>query len=690
MEINGKKILICDCEGTIPLDKKLMSKACGGGQVQINTHLCRSQLDNFSKAAGEKKPIVVGCTQEAPLFVETAEKIDSEANIAYVNIRERAGWSKEGDQSNPKIAALIAESTLEAPLATSVSMTSGGSILVAGDNENVIELAQQISNRLDVTCIIKDVKNVMPPRLIEFPIFAGTVKSVNGHLGAFETTVDQYSPLQVSSRSTFQLGATLSDGIKLDFDLVLHISSGTPLVQAPEKRDGYFHGEPNNTVQIQKALFELTDLVGEFEKPRYIKYDPNICVHARSKQTGCTRCLDECPTGAITSSEDEVNIDPYICAGCGNCASVCPTGAAKYELPSGNFLYERLQLLLNTYKENGGINPALLVHDTSYGEDLINTLARTGSGLPSNVLPFAVNEVTQIGVDFMAAALGFGANEILIIVNPNKMDETITLEGQIGLLEAVTSAQGYGQNRVSILDQPDPSTLIERLYKKKGLEPIAQGEFVALGGKREIINLAFSHLFENAPTPTEIVELPEGAPFGTINVKTNSCTLCLSCVTACPTGALKDNPDKPQFTFTETSCVQCGLCKTICPESVISLKPRYNFKSEARSEQIVKEEEPFKCVKCGEPFGVKSSIEKMAEKLSSHSMYSEGQALDRIKMCPDCRVVDMFDEPNTPMAGGLRPKIRTTDDYLREREELREEANNFIKDKGLEKGEEKI
>ena len=80
----------------------------------------------------------------------------------------------------------------------------------------------------------------------------------------------------------------------------------------------------------------------------------------------------------------------------------------------------------------------------------------------------------------------------------------------------------------------------------------------------------------------------------------------------------------------------------------------------------------------------------MAEKLSSHSMYSEGQALDRIKMCPDCRVVDMFDEPNTPMAGGLRPKIRTTDDYLRESEELREEANNFIKDKGLEKGEEKI
>ena len=68
-------------------------------------------------------------------------------------------------------------------------------------------------------------------------------------------------------------------------------------------------------------------------------------------------------------------------------------------------------------------------------------------------------------------------------------------------------------------------------------------------------------------------------------------------------------------------------------------------------------------------------------------MFSDGNAIDRIKMCPDCRVVDVFDEPDTPMAGGPRPQIRTTDGYLKERDELREEAGEFIKEQGLDQSE---
>ncbi len=690
MKINDKNVLVCDCEGTIKFDKKALSKVFKGMDLEINTHLCRSQIENFSKSVSEGKPMVVACTQEAPFFIETAAEIEPSTNVSYTNIRERAGWSDDAKGSLPKIKALLTESTLDAPLATSVSMTSEGSVLVYGDDEIALEIAKQLSSRLNVTCIIKDTKDVMPPRLMDLPVFVGTISSLSGHLGAFEAIVDKYAPVQVSSRTNFEMGQQKTDGVKLNADLVVDVSTDEALVTAPEKRDGYFHPDIGNPMLVQKALFEITDLVGEFEKPRYIKYDPEICVHARSTQVGCSRCLDVCPTGAITSGNDEVVINPYICAGCGSCASVCPTGAAKYELPAGNFIYERLKLLLDTYSESGGENAILLVHDTRHGEDMISVMARMGRGLPANVLPFAVNEVTQIGFDFMSVALGYGAEKIYILTGPGNVGETDGLLGQIDLIEAISSGLSYGENRVSIIDLIDPDALAEVLYDKFDLPPMAKGDFIAMGGKREIVNLAVNHLHEHAPSPVDLVALPTGAPFGTIEVNTDGCTLCLSCVSACPTGALKDNPDAPQFTFTETNCVQCGLCKTICPESVITLKPRYNFTDEGRSAKIVKEEDPFECVKCGKPFGVKSSISKMVEQLTGHSMFSDENALDRIKMCPDCRVVDIFDEPDTPLAGAPRPKTRTAEDYLKERDELREEAGDFIKEQGLDRSEDEV
>ena len=690
MKINDKNVLVCDCEETIKFDKKALSKVFKGMDLEINTHLCRSQIENFSKSVSEGKPMVVACTQEAPFFIETAAEIEPSTNVAYTNIRERAGWSDDAKGSLPKIRALLTESTLDAPLATSVSMTSEGSVLVYGDDEIALEIAKQLSSRLNVTCIIKDTTDVMPPRLMDLPVFVGTISSLSGHLGAFEAIVDKYAPVQVSSRTNFEMGQQKTDGVKLNTDLVVDVSTDEALVTAPEKRDGYFHPDIGNPMLVQKALFEITDLVGEFEKPRYIKYDPEICVHARSTQVGCSRCLDVCPTGAITSGNDEVVINPYICAGCGSCASVCPTGAAKYELPAGNFIYERLKLLLDTYSETGGENAILLVHDTRHGEDMISVMARMGRGLPANVLPFAVNEVTQIGFDFMSVALGYGAEKIYILTGPGNVGETDGLLGQIDLIEAISSGLSYGENRVSIIDLIDPDALAEVLYDKFDLPPMAKGDFIAMGGKREIVNLAVNHLHEHAPSPVDLVALPTGAPFGTIEVNADGCTLCLSCVSACPTGALKDNPDAPQFTFTETNCVQCGLCKTICPESVITLKPRYNFTDEGRSAKIVKEEDPFECVKCGKPFGVKSSISKMVEQLTGHSMFSDENALDRIKMCPDCRVVDIFDEPDTPLAGAPKPKTRTAEDYLKERDELREEAGDFIKEQGLDRSEDEV
>jgi ferredoxin len=112
-----------------------------------------------------------------------------------------------------------------------------------------------------------------------------------------------------------------------------------------------------------------------------------------------------------------------------------------------------------------------------------------------------------------------------------------------------------------------------------------------------------------------VVALPRSAPFGSVKVEISGCTLCLSCVAACPTGALAENPERPMLRFTEDACVQCGLCQATCPEKVIALEPQIDFRPTTATGRILKEEEPFCCVRCDKPFGVKSSIERVVAKL---------------------------------------------------------------------------
>lgn len=95
------------------------------------------------------------------------------------------------------------------------------------------------------------------------------------------------------------------------------------------------------------------------------------------------------------------------------------------------------------------------------------------------------------------------------------------------------------------------------------------------------------------------------------------------------------------------------------------LTPRTNAKHNART---LKEEEPFCCVRCGEAFSTRSTIERIVERMTGHGMFAEDGALERLRMCADCRVIDMAESVADPMAGGQRPKPRTTEDYLRARE----------------------
>src|SRR6478736_7650653 len=624
-----RNILICSCEDTVPLDGEKVRRACRDSVVIEGRQFCRAELDRVRKAAAGGEPIVIACTQEAPLFNEVAEEIGASAPT-FVNIRETGGWAKDAAKAGPKMAALIAASAAPAADVPFVSLSSDGVTLLYGKDERVIEAAELLKEHLDVTVLIKAGSELTPRRVSEFPVVRGVIGAAKGYLGAFEVTVDDYAAPAPSSRGAFAFG-TAKNGAVSRCDILIDLSGGLSLFPAADLRDGYLRADPGDPAAVLRTVLKARDLTGTFDKPRYIDFTEDLCAHSRSKIVGCRRCLDLCPAGAIAPAGDHVAIDAHICAGCGQCAAACPTGAAAYALPPSDTLLRKLRVLLGTYREAGGKQGVVMFHDAEHGLALIEALARHGNGLPANVLPVEVNEITQVGLEAVAAAHAYGASAVRLLTRAKARHDIAGLKKTIELAQPILTELGFAGARVEAIETDDPDELDEALRGIGSLDAtLKPATFVPTGNKREVMRLALRELHAAAPSPIDIVPLPEGAPFGTIEVRVEGCTLCLSCVSACPTGALSDDPERPVLRFAEDACVRCG-----------------------------------------KPFGVKSSVERVVAKLEGkHWMYKDSKKrLDVIRMCEDCRFVVMAEEQFDPFGAPKRPPVRTTEDYLREREQ---------------------
>ena len=668
---DAKRIIaVCSCEDTMPLDEHSISRGCKDGDIRLARHLCRSEFSIFQAMLAEGSPLTVGCTQEAPLFDEAASEAGFGENLAFANVREMAGWSAEASRSGAKMAALLAAAAVETPPAAMVSLKSEGVTLIYGRDETALEAAEALKDILDVTVMLTGAAPVQPRRVSHFPVVRGTIAKVGGHLGAFEVTINDYAQPAPSSRDHLVFGAGRNGAVS-HCDLILDLSGGTSLFPAPDLRQGYLRADPANPAAVQKALFDATQLIGEFDKPRFVKFTASLCAHSRSRRTGCTRCLDVCPAGAITPNGDHVAISAELCMGCGSCASVCPTGAASYDYPPSTTLMSRLRTLLLTYADAGGREPVILLHDDEHGEALIDALARHGAGLPANVLPIRVNEVTQTRLDALAASFAYGASALRILTRAKPKHDLAALYRTLDYANVVLAGLGYGDGLCATIETDDPDQLAEALASiGTGARRAGQAQFLPLGTGRNLLKFSMGELYRAAPQKTERIPMPSGAPFGGLSVNIDGCTLCLACVSACPTAALTANADRPMLRFAEELCVQCGLCQSTCPENVIALEPRFDFPAWAAAPIVIKQEEPFHCISCGKAFGTKSTIERIAAKLEGKHWMFAGENASRaavIRMCDDCRVEAVMNEGFDPHGAPERPIVRTTEDYLRER-----------------------
>jgi len=519
--------------------------------------------------------------------------------------------------------------------ASVVTYRSAGRVLIVGAEDEALQAAGELKGRLRCTVLIpagqpgSRHRSATASAVDGIVVAHGRLLELTGYLGEFHARVAVAEEIDL---------APYTGAGRDHFDLVLDLTSPA-FIRREIPPLGYY--APGTDPEARRsALSEIPEMVGEFEKPKFFHYDPDICAHGASGLKGCTRCLEACPALAITSVGDRITVDPHLCQGGGSCATACPTGAITYAYPPVRDLLDAVRTLLKTYREAGGKSPCLLFHDRESGRQLVASMA---SRIPERIIPFQVEELGSVGMDTWLAALAYGANRVVLlatsVVPPSVVRE---LRSQLEYAAAILEGLGYSPERLQLMVVDDAGTASELLGASTPAPDVTPATFAAMPEKRTTIRLAVDHLYARAPRAKRVVPLPRGAPFGEIKVDRKACTLCMACVGACPASALSDGADLPQLIFREGNCVQCGLCETACPESAITLAPRFLYDPAQRQQtRILNEEQPFCCIVCGKPFATRAMMDRMTEKLKGHWMFQSPDALKRLQMCEDCRVKEM-------------------------------------------------
>jgi len=530
------------------------------------------------------------------------------------------------------------EAISETPPLPLTIISNGRTLVIGGDVDRLLGCGELLSGQ-GLSCtlclVINTDREMVLPKVSRLTLIQTCSIAVTGGFGGFSAATKD---------SDGQMQPVRLQGDKAAvFDLVLDLQSLA--AYAGNRLPMGYYAPGKDKARLEAALRELPELKGRFAKPQFTVFQEDRCLYGLSRADNCRRCLEICPVSAIRVEHEGIFIDQHLCQGCGGCALVCPADAIHMINPPGNELAAGIRDLLAASPVDEASPPVLVIHP----EDITPEALKEISGyIGDRPVMFGVDEIARIGPETMLAALAYGAGSVIMILSGDTpADIRHALESRQHICAAVLRGLDMPEDRISLLVPPagmsdSPENMPNfALNKVKSFAPITPATFSPESDRRTLFRLAVRHLYDLSAANSPWISLPADAPFGAIALDKSACTLCMSCVSVCPTGALSAGNDHPLLFFAETDCHQCGLCSEACPEDAVQLLPRINCdKDNRQSPEVLHEAEPFTCIECGVPFAAPAMIKHLEAKLAGHWMYSSDRQIRRLRMCRACRTRD--------------------------------------------------
>lgn len=324
------------------------------------------------------------------------------------------------------------------------------------------------------------------------------------------------------------------------------------------------------------------------------------CVLVRNRNADCLRCAEVCVSGCISTLENELIVDPFVCIGCGTCATICPTAALEPTEPTDE------QLLLFCDRAAAQNNGTVVIMCDKMAEKAGNMVDFSkavvvpciGRIEESLLITLAAHDVARVLlVDTLCADCQYQAGhaaEELVFDTAQQLLDTWHSTLDVHFIQKLprslrkNTQDSFDAERRALFSE------VKTQAQNTAKEAAAAGINDALGNKaEEKKGPVYLHVNEQGVLPhfvpnrrTQLINSlaqlgePEDIMFntrlwGNVMVDASKCKSCYMCAVFCPTGALVKLMDEDGVAKSvghiPSKCVKCRTCENICMGGAITI-----------------------------------------------------------------------------------------------------------------------